>query len=383
MSEKLDVVFATWAIGHSYRRRVKEFIKYNSKTKSCHAAKYLIFTDNVSAFDEIRNGSDNIIDVVNIFDFIESHQIELARNEYIPRCESEEEFSKDWIKNKTLFSYPAKRFLFLKLYELGITKFFYIDADVLVNRQLTNEELYDRFNTEPNSVVLLGMHPVSVLWDWHVPADVNPWFKVQAPPMMRENQTIDVYRILYLILYEVKKIVKEKYNHDVHLLDYTHYQTVYLAEGIFRYYHFADKEELLKYYHVFDEAMKFVYEEPLIRNAMEGPGWMLPDFIPHMVANILCNLKLYDMPNGGVFEGQIFWEDRHMLPNCCDLIPTDTVEQFVIQNKDILNNEYVYKRQPQFGHANALHEFNVYEAKDIWVYDEETDSYKLVPRIEE
>lgn len=352
-----EMIFVTWALGPSYRYRMKQFIKYNRSTTSCNNVKYLIFTDDTTYFDYLKDKPEiPVIEVVNIFDFMKSRNIELAHNEYLPQA-TDGDWAETSRKHWGEFSYPAKRVIFLKLYELNITKFALIDPDVYVNPSITKQQLYDGLDIPPNSVSVMGNVPMRIDWN-----DNTNRLELTAPRSMDNGTSTDFYRAAYFLLYTIRNRVKEKYGYDIPLKEYNYYHTFNLSEGIFHYHHFSDREKLLQYYHVCDETVRFLYSTEY-RSVTTGPGWLIPDFTVLCLTNILCDIQICEADKPlELFFGMLFYEDKYVMPNTNGFWPGNTLQEFAEINKEILNKEY-FGRPPQFGWWNFLRDFNIIDVE--------------------
>lgn len=346
-----EIIFVTWALGPSYRYRMKQFIKYNKRSKACDEVKYIIFTDNVAEFDYLKD-DDSVIEVNDFHEFIESRGFELAHNEYVPRA-SDEEWANISRQQWGQFSYPVKRAIFLRLYELNITKFVLIDPDVYVNPAITKEQLVTALDTPPNSVAVMGRTPLQIYWD-----GVHNHPRFNSAPSMNFGTATDFFRVGYFLLYMIRQRVQEKYGYDIPLKEFPLYDTFVVSEGIFHLHHFVDKEKLLEYYHVWDEAVRFLYSTEY-RSVTAGPGWLIPDFTMLCLTNMLCDIQVLDADRPvELFYGLIFYEDKYLMPATNGLMPANTLEEFAEINKDFLNQQY-FNRDPTYGWWNFLKDYNI------------------------
>lgn len=365
-----EMIFVTWALGPSYRYRLKQFIKYNKTTTTCDKVRYLIFTDDVAYFDYLKDMNDvSVIEIMNIHDFIESRNIELATGEYVPRA-SDSEWASESRKHWGEFSYPLKRVIFLRLYELGITKFALIDPDVYVNPDITKEQLYKGLDIPPNSVSVMGRAPVEGNWNESIRG-----IHLTSPRSMGIGTFLDFYRMAYFLMYRIRENVQKKYDHNIELKHHSYYSSYDLSEGIFHYYHFADTEKLLEYYRVCDETVRLLYL-PEYKSVTVGPGWLIPDFTVLALTNQLCDIKSYDADQPvELFYGMLFYEDKYVMPNWGGIEPADTLESFAQINKEILNREY-FNRAPRFGWWNFLRDFNAIDLDKYNNFIQENPQFK-------
>lgn len=364
-----ELIFVTWALGPSYRYRMKQFIKYNLTTTSCNKVRYLIFTDKPSEFTYLHQTEVPVIEIVDIFEFMKSRNIELAHNEYLPQV-SDEDWADKSRKFHGQFSYPAKRVIFLRLYELGITKFVLIDPDVYVNPHLSKEDVYQGLDIPPDSVSVMGRVPMKVSYN----PDTNR-LEVSAPRSMDNGTSMDFYRVAYFLLYMIRERVQKKYGYDIPLKMFNYYHTFDLSEGIFHCHHFSSKEKLLEYYHVCDEVVRFLYSTEY-RSVTTGPGWLIPDFTVLCLTNILCNIQVFDADRPvELFFGMVFYEDKFAMPNVNGLWPGNSLEDFAQINKDILNKEYL-GREPRYGWWNFLRDFDIIDVEKYHQFFEQHPQYK-------
>lgn len=352
MSLSDEMIFVTWCLGPSYRYRMKQFIKYNRQSKLCNNVKYLIFTDKPEDFDYLKDTDTPIIEINNIFEFIESRGIELAQNEYLPRA-SDADWAEDSRKHWGQFSYSAKRVIFQRLYELDITRFVLIDPDVYISKNATKEQLDASLNIPPDSVAVVGRV------NMHVYRNPNTdKLEIEVPRSMTHSTALDYYRIVYFLLYMIKERINAKYDYNIKLKEFPLYHSINLSEGILHYHHFSSKESLLKYYRVWDEVTRFLYSTEY-RSVTCGPGWMIPDFTTLSLTNMLCKFPELDADKPEeLFLGMVFYEDKFLMPNTGGLVPANTLEEFAQLNKKALN-EWYFQREPYYGWWNFLKDYNI------------------------
>lgn len=363
-----EMIFVTWALGPSYRYRMKQFIKYNKRSKSCNDVKYIIFTDKVSDFDYLKD-DESVIEINDFHELIESRGFELAHDEYIPRA-SDEDWAKVSRANWGRFSYPLKRVIFLRLYELNITKFVLIDPDVYVNPNVSKEEILAGLDIPPNSVAVMGRTPLNIYWDTQLNhARMGP------APSMNFATAVDFFRVGYFLLYMIREQVQKKYGYDLPLKEFPLYHTFDISEGIFHYHHFSDKETLLKYFHVWDEAVRFLYSTEY-RGVTTGPGWLIPDFTVLCLTNMICDIQVFDADRPvELFYGMVFYEDKYIMPNTNGFMPGNTLEEFAEINKDLLNKEY-FNRNPIYGWWNFLKDYNIIDVEKYYDFINNHTSFK-------
>jgi hypothetical protein len=369
MNYDSPLIFVTWAIGPSYRYRLKQFIKYNLKSKSCDDVKYIIFTDSVNDFDYLLDTDADVIEINDIFEFIESRNIELAHNEYLPQNIEYEDWAKTMRSTWGEFSYPAKRIVFKRLYELNINKFVLIDPDVYVNPEITKQELYKYLDIPINTVSVMGNVTVSVDWNEELQG-----IQLMLPRSMTVDNAFDYVKTSYFLVNSTIKNINKKYNTNIPIKQHNQYQ-INLSEGIFHFYNFENKEKLLEYYYAQDEAVKLLYASDL-RELTAGPGWLRPDFIPLSIANMVCDIAIHESDKidpsqveaGGhepvsLFYGLLFYEDKYPMPSWDGIVPADTMEEYAQLNKDILNKEYLFRLPNPFGWWDFLIDYNIIDKK--------------------
>jgi hypothetical protein len=329
-----DVVLATWGIGPSFRHRVIENIKAHQQMTSDKKMKYVIMTDLVSDFDEIRNTTDLILEVVDIFELIEKWNITLV-NEFIPQSRVEPEYAIEFQSKVGHFSYNAKRFILLRLYELNITRFMMIDPDVYL-KYPTQESLLNYLTVlDIPTQSLAGIHNETVKITSQVDSQGNAGGFINATRCYGQETIRFVHHVQYL-LYRIGVEFQKRYNkyHNYSPRNFTQFE---FNEGPFRYYNFESSEHLLDYFYAWNLAREIIASDSSTFSLLAGPGYMHSDFASVVLANTFLNINVIEFPRH-LIDVHVFNEDRYFCPRAAGLQKTTTMKEFYKINQDLIND---------------------------------------------
>lgn len=323
-----NIIVGTWGIGPSYRRRVKLSIEEAINSGYDNILPYIILTDQPEYFYELQDKTKKIIDIINIHDVREKYSPWSVDYEYISKEQTEEKYSEDYNKHRDIgkrFSYGMHRFYLPRISELGYNKFLHCDSDYwirydkIVDGSIKETDFWDEFNTPVNTMKGTGytVYPFD-----------NPW-----------SQTMINFENIFR--FEMKK----RYPEYKHRLYYIFHEFVF-TEGPFRYYHIQNKENVLKYFLLWDEITQInLTDSDLVRHSSGSTNVFL-DYAIWMVVNEILGIRTINFPFG-VHNLRIFWSDRyfdppplsHMLPDGrkIDIVPGTSREDFLIKNKELFD----------------------------------------------
>ena len=313
-------IVATWGLGPSYRERVKHNFEKSLSMGYSDTMDYIILTDVPSDFDELRSRTNKIIDVVNIHE-VRAQYPWSADLEYIPT--NQETYGKDYrdnLSDRNFFSYSLNRFILPRIAELGYTKFVMHDPDAdirydkIASGEITEQELWDEFDTPVNSMKGCHKEEVSITFAGGLNI-ANAMGPASAAGL------------------QVSSILMDKLNAKYETNQNPVVTKLEITEGPFRYYHFESPEKVKKYFDVWNDCIKFNFENPLLRNCNECGGYMLCDYIPVGTANEYLRIKVLNFDRK-YYNIHIYFTDRYFTPKSMNfddgthLVPADTLEEF-------------------------------------------------------
>jgi hypothetical protein len=331
-----DIVVATLGLGPGFRRRIHKHIALHHAISYDKKMKYIIITDLVSDFDEIRKNTDLIIDVVDIFELIDKYNIELY-TEFIPKSRIEPDYSTEHASRPGEYSYNAKRFALLRLYELGITQFILLDPDHYFTypSKETEAQFWSGLDIPTNTFAGICHEKVECKYISELEV-----FQL-TPAACMGMESVHFYQTAPYAAHMIQQSMMNKYDiYKYSIINTQDYEQLHLFEGPVRYYNFSSKESVLEYFRVWSEAVHILSTLPrLDRLLKSGPGWMHADFAPTTLANVIMKLNIVDFP-ANTIQGNVFYEDRYFLPTSGGYVKTNTLKEFISVNKDKLLSDY-------------------------------------------
>lgn len=328
-------IIATWGTGPTYRNRIKHNIQKAIDTGYDNIMDYIILTDYPEDFYEFRDKTKKIIDIINIHEIRPKYSDWTLDYEFIPKSLDEENYAKEWRElreNHNWFTYALNRFSLPRISELGYSKFVMCDCDVdirydkIVNKECTEEEFWDQYNTPINSMKGCD-YEVHDLKDVNVD-DIDLWpNRVLYSKLISGN----------ILRYKLGKKFPNRYSH-IDLFSPKIIQT----EGPFRYYNLANSEMVKEYFDIWDEAMKVNIQDDYLRELITGSTYMLIDNIPVAITNEFLKIEVLNFGKEW-HTVHLYYQDRHFFPrgivgaDGLSLQPTLTVEEFYKKNEAHIN----------------------------------------------
>jgi hypothetical protein len=321
-------IVVTWGLGSSYRDRIKQNFVQSISSGYDNTMDYIILTDVPSDFDELRNNTNKIIDVVNIHEARKDFQWSID-TEHIPT--DQEDYGKQYRDNlykRKFFTYSLNRFSLPRISELGYTKFIMHDPDSnlkynkIVSGEISEEEFWDQFNTPTNS--MKGCHKEELK------IEANTFYHTAA---MGHASSAGL---------QLSSIILDRLNYKYNTPNINPIVTnLPITEGPFRYYHFESPEKVKQYFDVWNECCKIAYGNNIFIGCSECGGYMLCDYIPVGAANKYLDIKVLDFSKR-YYDINIYFTDRFFMPKAINLpdgrglIPANTIEDFYrINEKNI------------------------------------------------
>ena len=322
-----DIIVSTWGIGPSYRRRVKYNIR-KAIMSGYDILPYIILTDDVSDFDDLRKETDKIIDVLDINTLRNKLSQWSFEYEYVSDKKIESEYAQDFrnnSNNKKHFSYALHRFSLPTIYELGYNKFLLCDSDTdirydkIISGEVTETEFWDQYDTPINTMKGCDLQRffLDPNHDWNT---INVIFG-------------DVLRYALSERYP-------KYQDRITLFNREHIQT----EGPFRFYHFNNTDMILEYFEMWDEAMKISLTNKDMRIQLNPGYYMYIDNTPVTIVNEILNITPLNFDHKW-YTVNIYKGDRYFFPigwqytingKNLSLQPSNNYEEFCEINKELI-----------------------------------------------
>jgi hypothetical protein len=319
-------IIATWGTGPTYRNRIKHNIQKAIDTGYDNIMDYIILTDYPEDFYQFQDKTKKIIDIINIHEVRPKYSDWTLNHEFIPKSLDEENYAKEWRElreNHNWFTYSLNRFSLPRISELGYSKFVMCDCDVdikydrIVNKDCTEEEFWDQYNTPINS--MKGCD-----YETHDLQNID----------VHRLQNFDSHNLFSRVVlgnilrYALGQKFPNKYK-NINLFKTKVIQT----EGPFRYYNLADSNMVREYFNIWDEAMKINIQDNYLRELIYGSAYMLIDNIPVAITNEFMNIKVLNFDKEW-HTVNLYYQDRHFFPRGCvgsdglSLQPALTTEEF-------------------------------------------------------
>lgn len=310
-----DVAISFWAIGPSYRNYLKRNIKHLLRT-SADVFKFTILTDAPEEFAEIKALTNKCL---KILDLNEERKDCTWSFEYevIPSEKTEAEYGREFrenLKNGKRFSYSLHRFAIPYFIKHNITKFFFVDPDVHFNfggdGVSSLQEYLDKFFTVDDSASHL--------------------FGVRLSTT-RQKVNDDYYRILC-----------EQLQINGDWPDDKPYPQ---ADGPFRFYNFASTQELQRFYDIWNAGVKITLDHEECWPA-HGPVFINDEVLLGAIYSIL-HTNIYQTHHMSIYVLDRV-DNRYFEPSIGGFEITDTYEEFLQVNKDILSNTQIPEPLKEF-----------------------------------
>jgi hypothetical protein len=325
-------IIATWGFGPTYRNRIKHNIQKAINTGYDNIMDYIILTDYPEDFYELRDKTNKIIDIINIHKIRPKYSPWSLDHEFIPQALDEENYAKEWVELRTQhkwFTYSLNRFSLPRISELGYSRFVMGDCDVdirydkIVNKECTEEEFWEQYNTPINS--MKGCD-----YETHDLKNVD----TSNIDLFRNHNLFSRIVSGCIMRYKLNEKFPEVYKNIKHLFSTEIIQT----EGPFRYYNLESSDYVKKYFDVWDEVMKINIQDKWLRELIYGSTYMLIDNIPVAITNEVLNIKVLEFSKFW-HKVHVYYQDRHFFPrgtvgaDGLSLQPTNTLEDFYKINK--------------------------------------------------
>lgn len=299
-------IIATWGVGPSYRRRVKQHILQSVNSGYDNIMDYAILTDLPEDFDEIAKQTGKIKFITNIHDARKNYEWS-HKNEYIPTSIDYENYAKEYVENHQndkMFSYALHRFALPDLAKFGYTKILFIDSDMKINYdkigiEFTEEDFWKEFDTPINSVKGCVAETMGII-------NNTNWKESRCMGIYASSIALQTCSIVLYLL--EKKFKKNRFyipkNFD-------------MTEGPFRYYNFENVEKVIEYFEFWEESQKIIMSDYYMKSSLLCGGYMYCDYTPVACANIYSNLTVENFSNV-IYDIEVHYEDRYFLPKGTD-----------------------------------------------------------------
>lgn len=324
------VIVLIWAIGPSYRNRLKSRLQYTFDIGYPHILPYIILTDVPGDFYELRDKTDKIIEILDIHEEREKYSPWSKNIEYLCQERYDEvKYSEEFVHARRClgknFSYATHRFAFPRISELGYNRLLHSDHDVdirydkIVNGEITEEKFWEQFNTPVNSMKGLDYQT----------------FYLDNQGMWYGNASIIVGNVLRYVMQQRHP----EFNH-LHCLHHEHTQT----ECGFRYYHFADASLVKKYFDLWDEIAYMMLHSPSLKQSIGAGGYVDIDNVMHTVLCDLLKMSIISFERE-YYRVNFFNSDRYFWPRALGafingvevaLEPAKSLEEFMEKNKEVI-----------------------------------------------
>lgn len=312
MIEK-ETIIASCTFGPTYRDRLKFQIEEAASLGYDKVMKHFIITDRVEDFVGLdKKLQSMIIDVVDIEDMRKDDEFS-KMYEPLPEEKVDEEIHAQQLRynsdqRRLLFSYNLRRYSFKGMAERGISKFLLIDNDVKVNydnifkNNISEEDFWNVFNIPSNCIKGCGYETLK--WS----------------PEMGEDNTIRLVwsrsmgnRDSMLALQACSVVAYQYYLETQNLQKFNIIDKLEVLEGGLRLYNFENAEKLNQYFNTMNRVCKIFLENDNLRNCNLAGGYILCDYLPTSLTNIIENISAQHFP-GHMFEFRNFFEDRFWGP---------------------------------------------------------------------
>lgn len=323
-------IIATWGIGPSYRKRVKQHIIDSVESGYDNIMEYSILTDYPEDFDDISKETGKIKFLTNIHEVRKNFQWSIDR-EHIPNFLDYENYGKQYVennRNNKHFSYGLHRYALPDLAAKGYTKILFIDPDMKINYEKINvefseEEFWSEFNTPINSVKGCVAETIAI----------KDYSTLQVSRCMGHNISIYALQICTAVLLQLDKIFNENKFRVLTSFD--------LTEGPFRFYNFRTSDDVTKYFQYWEESQKIIMTNDELIKYLSCGGYMYCDYLPVACANISLGLSIENFSNI-IYDIAVHYEDRYFLPRNTDatlglpINPAENLDEFLSINKETL-----------------------------------------------
>lgn len=324
-------IIATWGIGPSYRKRVKNNIIEAINSGYNNIMDYAILTDLPEDFLELSEKTGRIKLISNIHDIRENYKWSVE-HEHIPTPLDDKGYGVEYVENLKkckLFSYALHRFGLIDLSKKGYTKIVFMDADMKIRYDkigvdFTEEEFWKEFETEENS--MKGCYG-EVL-------QLNNDLKFTWSRSMGSTASIVALQMSSILVEYLRKIYNKKINPLITKLPVT--------EGPFRYYNFNSPEKVMEYFNIWNKSQQITLTDPYFLNTQNIGGYMLCDYITVAATNLICEMKVMHFTNV-IYDMELYYEDRYFLPRNIAAITSlpiesaETQEEFFNKNKGVID----------------------------------------------
>jgi len=324
-----EIIVATWGIGKSYRNRIKHNIRKAINTGYDKVLPYIILTDNVSDFDDIRSETNLIIDVIDIFKEREKYSTWSKDIEFIPTDIEETDFAKSYrnenYTKEKIFSYGLNRFSLPRIAELGYSKFLLCDSDTdirydrIVNNECTEEEFWLEYDTPINSMKGCDLEH----------------FHLQREGNWNKHNVMMANILRYHLHTKYRKFKQPDY------LGLEYYQT----EGPFRYYNLDSTQKVIDVFNLWDESLRFLLSERTTRMQLCPGRYMYIDNVPFSITNELLEIQILNFDKFW-HTVNIYIADRYYFPKghqhmvngkMLSFQPANSREEFYKINEELID----------------------------------------------
>lgn len=330
-----DIIVSTYGIGPMYRKRIIHNITKALDTGYDNIMPYIILTDKPDDFNELRDKTNKIIDVLNIHELRDKYAPWSIEYEYISRELEEEAYAIDYRKNSLQlgnhFSNAVHRFSLPRIHELKYKKLLWCECDTdirydkIVSGEITEEKFWSVCDIPVNSVRGCDLQT------WSHPHDRHSW----------DNENIIMGNILRFVMCQRHpEYLNTHQPEGPYFLRQSHTQT----EGI-RYYHLQNHEMVLTYFNLWDEVMKLCMTTKEFATHLKiGGGYIYIDNTPITVVNDLLGIAKLELPKWW-HQVNIYFADRHSIPRgvhwnvngkSMGLQPANTVAKFHEINAELI-----------------------------------------------
>lgn len=328
-----DIIVATWGIGQVYRDRVKHNIRKAMATGYDKVMPYVILTDNVDYFDDLKSEfPDKILTTINIITTRhEFCQWDSGNFEHIVLEDDPVKYGKayredNWKLGKR-FSYGLNRFSLPIIWRMGFKKILMCDSDTdirydLIGKDFTEAEFWAEFDTPVNTMKGCDLETFDA--------------KEHYDDAWRFSNVV----ISNILKYEIGNRF-DKYRGALDIMS----RSVTQTEGPFRFYHFKNVDDVIEYFKIWDWCMYIMLTTKQLNIHCTAGTYMYIDNIPFTTAALAMGIKALNFPKK-YHKVNIYKADRHFYPKghahdvngeSLSLQPHDDKEEFLRINAKLIN----------------------------------------------
>jgi hypothetical protein len=309
-----DVVISYWAIGPTYVRYLNKNLE-DSLAKYPQFFKFTILTDDVDAFSHLLS-EEKCLAIIDINEARKDYRWSFEL-EKIPSSKIDAEYTREFQQNLrggVKFSYSLHRFALPWFIENGITNIYFLDPDVHLTMDWPLPK--DDAQLYIDTYLITGTPPYLIEKD-----DLNYMIGQSAYPV-HEKLHADYYRTLQTAL-GIEQEPPEYF---------------FSTDGPCRFYHFENVESLKLFFKTWNDAVKVMLTEPVMRYQGHGGVFFNDEVLLPCIYHIV-GIKLSTLSHTAATARHRI-ENRYFMPSFGNYKLTDTYEEFLIINKEELDTHH-------------------------------------------